>query len=301
MIVFRDITERRRLEVERESQDRIARELAAIVETSDDAIVSKDLESTIRSWNQGAERIFGYAAEEMVGRSIRTIIPEERWGEEDEVLRQLRQGNRVDHFETIRRRKDGTEVAVSLTISPIRSAAGVVIGASKIARDITDRKEAEAERSRLLEREQAARAETERYAREEKRQQIANEVRTLKRQAAGGQAASLASRAVDGVVVERVDGLERDTLRDLALALRDKNGLRAVVLATAPEGGGAALVAAVTPDSGYDASALLEEAKKLIKGGGGKDPLLAVAGGKDADGIDAALVTVRAAAGIQGS
>jgi alanyl-tRNA synthetase len=130
---------------------------------------------------------------------------------------------------------------------------------------------------------------------------LRDEVKTLKRQAAGGQAASLASRAVDGVVVERVDGLERDTLRDLALALRDQNGLRAVVLATAPEGGGAALVAAVTPDSGYDASALLEEAKKLIKGGGGKDPLLAVAGGKDADGIDAALVTVRAAAGIQGS
>ena len=101
------------------------------------------------------------------------------------------------------------------------------------------------------------------------------------------------------MVVERVDGLERDTLRDLALALRDQNGLRAVVLATAPEGGGAALVAAVTPDSGFDASALLEEAKKLIKGGGGKDPLLAVAGGKDADGIDAALDTVRAAAGIQ--
>ena len=106
---------------------------------------------------------------------------------------------------------------------------------------------------------------------------------------------------MDGVIVERVDGLERDTLRDIALALRDKDGLRAVILATAPEGGGAALVAAVTPDSGFDASELLEEAKKLIKGGGGKDPLLAVAGGKDADGIDAALDSVRAAAGIDRS
>jgi alanyl-tRNA synthetase len=130
---------------------------------------------------------------------------------------------------------------------------------------------------------------------------LRDEIKGLKRQAAGGQAASLAAKAVDGVVVERVDGLERDTLRDIALALRDQSGLRAVVLATAPEGGGAALVAAVTPESGFDASALLEDAKKLIKGGGGKDPLLAVAGGKDADGIDAALDTVRAAAGITAS
>jgi PAS domain S-box-containing protein len=165
VLVFRDISARRQFEAERESQDRIARELAAIVETSDDAIVSKDLESIVRSWNRGAERIFGYTAEEMIGRSIRTIIPEERWGEEDEVLRQLRQGNRVDHFETIRRRKDGTEVHVSLTISPIRSASGAIVGASKIARDISDRHEAEAERVRSLEREQAARAEIERASR----------------------------------------------------------------------------------------------------------------------------------------
>ena len=158
VMVFRDITARRQFEAERESQDRIARELAAIVETSDDAIVSKDLESIVRSWNHAAERIFGYTADEMIGRSIRTIIPEERWGEEDEVLRQLRQGNRVDHFETIRRRKDGTDVDVSLTISPIRSAGGAIVGASKIARDITDRRQAEAERVRLLDREQAARA-----------------------------------------------------------------------------------------------------------------------------------------------
>jgi alanyl-tRNA synthetase len=115
---------------------------------------------------------------------------------------------------------------------------------------------------------------------------------------AGGQATTLADQAVDGVVVARVDDLERDTLRDLALTLRDQNGLRAVVLATAPESGGAAIVAAVTPDSGLDASALLEEAKQLIKGGGGRDPLLAVAGGKDAAGIDAALDAVRDAAGL---
>jgi len=130
---------------------------------------------------------------------------------------------------------------------------------------------------------------------------LRDEVKGLKRQAAGGQASSLAAKAVDGVVVERIDGLDRDALRDIALALRDQSGLRAVVLATAPEAGGAAMVAAVTPGSGFDASALLEEAKRLIKGGGGKDPVLAVAGGKDAEGIDAALDAVRAAAGITGS
>jgi alanyl-tRNA synthetase len=126
---------------------------------------------------------------------------------------------------------------------------------------------------------------------------LRDEVKALKRQAAGGQATALAARAVDGIVVERVDGVDRDGLRDLAVALRERPEIRAVVLGTAPEGGGAALVAAVTPDSGFDASALLEGAKKLIKGGGGKDPLLAVAGGKDADGIDPALAAIRAATG----
>jgi PAS domain S-box-containing protein len=165
VLVFRDVRDRRQLVSERESQDRIARELASIVETSDDAIVSKDLQSTVRSWNRGAERIFGYAAEEMIGQSIRTIIPEDRWSEEDEVLRQLRAGTRVDHFETVRRRKDGSEVPVSLTISPIYSSAGVVVGASTIARDISERRQAETERARLLEREQQARAEIERAGR----------------------------------------------------------------------------------------------------------------------------------------
>ncbi len=127
---------------------------------------------------------------------------------------------------------------------------------------------------------------------------LRDEVKALKRQAAGGQATALAAKALDGIVVERVDGVDRDGLRDLAVALRERPEIRAVVLGTAPEGGGAALVAAVTPDSGFDASALLEDAKKLIKGGGGKDPLLAVAGGKDADGIDPALAAIRAATGI---
>ena len=102
------------------------------------------------------------------------------------------------------------------------------------------------------------------------------------------------------MLVARVDPMERDSLRDLAVALRDQ-GLRAVVLATSPEGGGAALVAAVTPDSGFHAAELLDGAKALVKGGGGKDPLLAAVGGKDADGIDAALDAVRSAAGVPAS
>ena len=135
---------------QRHARQRAEVELTAIVEGSDDAIVSKDLSSTIKSWNRGAERIFGYTAQEMIGRSIRTIIPDDRWSEEEEVLRKIRRGDNVSHFETRRRRKDGSEVHVSLTISPIYSKAGVVVGASKIARDISDRKRAELESQRNL-------------------------------------------------------------------------------------------------------------------------------------------------------
>ncbi len=117
--------------------------LAAIVESSDDAIVSKDLEGTVTSWNRGAERLFGYTAREMVGHSIVRLIPADRVAEEAEILRRIRRAEKVDHFETVRRRKDGTEVDVSVTVSPIRDQAGVVIGASKIARDITERRLAE--------------------------------------------------------------------------------------------------------------------------------------------------------------
>ena len=165
VLVFRDVTERRRIEVEREIQSRIARELAAIVESSDDAIVSKDLQGTITSWNRGAERMFGYTPAEVVGKSIYVIIPEERRSEEEDVLRQIRSGQKVDHFETVRRRKDGSRLFVSLTISPIYSTSGAVIGASKIARDISGQKEAELERAEVLAREQAARAEGERASR----------------------------------------------------------------------------------------------------------------------------------------
>jgi PAS domain S-box-containing protein len=117
--------------------------LTAIVDSSDDAIVSKDLNGTITSWNQSAERIFGYSAKEAVGQHITLIIPTERWPEEDIILGCLRRGERVEHFETVRKRKDGSVLDVALTISPVRDSCGEIIGASKIARDITARKEAE--------------------------------------------------------------------------------------------------------------------------------------------------------------
>jgi PAS domain S-box-containing protein len=117
--------------------------LAAIVSSSDDAIVSKDLNGIVMSWNAGAERIFGYTADEMIGQSIRKIIPDDRQSEEDEVLRKVRIGERVDHFDTVRQRKDGSLVDISLTISPVKDGRGRIIGASKIARDISERKRAE--------------------------------------------------------------------------------------------------------------------------------------------------------------
>jgi PAS domain S-box-containing protein len=124
--------------------------LAAIVGSSDDAIVSKDLNSIVTSWNAAAEALFGYSASEMVGQSIRLLIPDDRQQEEDEVLDKIRRGQRVEHYETVRRRKDGSLVPVSLTVSPIRRQDGTVIGASKIARDISERQRAEEERQRLV-------------------------------------------------------------------------------------------------------------------------------------------------------
>jgi PAS domain S-box-containing protein len=121
-----------------------SRLLAAIVESSDDAIVSKDLDGSITSWNRGAERIFGYSADEVVGKPITVIIPPERHNEEATILGRLRRGERIEHFETVRVRRDGTTVDISLTISPISNAEGRIVGASKIARDISERKSHEA-------------------------------------------------------------------------------------------------------------------------------------------------------------
>ena len=124
--------------------------LAAIVESSSDAIVSKTLEGIIQSWNKGAERLFGYTAEEIIGKPVTVLIPEERHDEEPDILRRIRAGERLDHYETLRRRKDGTLIHISLTVSPLKNASGKVVGASKIARDITEKKQAEAERDLLV-------------------------------------------------------------------------------------------------------------------------------------------------------
>src|SRR4051812_1017939 len=114
--------------------------LAAIIDSSEDAIISKNLEGIVTSWNPAAERIFGYTAAEMVGQPISKIIPPERGAEEPEILRRISQGERVEHFETQRVRKDGRTVDVSLKISPVRDQHGKLVGASKIARDITEHK-----------------------------------------------------------------------------------------------------------------------------------------------------------------
>jgi PAS domain S-box-containing protein len=136
VLIFRDITERRRAQKAQAT-------LAAIVESSEDAIVSKDLEGRIVTWNPGAERLFGYSAEEAIGRSITLIIPPNRIHEEPAILERIRNGERVEHYETVRVRKDGIQIDISLTVSPVRGPDGAIIGASKIARDITERKRIE--------------------------------------------------------------------------------------------------------------------------------------------------------------
>jgi PAS domain S-box-containing protein len=140
-----DITDRKKAE-------NAAQRLSAIVESSDDAIVSKDLEGTIVTWNPGAERLFGYTAEEAIGEPVTMLIPTDHLDEEPEILARIRRGERIDHYETIRRRKDGSLVDISLTVSPIKDSDGRVIGASKIARGITERRQHQ-EQQRLLFRE----------------------------------------------------------------------------------------------------------------------------------------------------
>ncbi len=125
---------------ERKEAERATAHLAAIVASSDDAIISKDLTGTILSWNTGAEGIFGYQADEMIGQSIQRLIPTQRLDEEPQILGRISKGDRLDHYETIRRRKDGQLIDISLTVSPIKDAHGHIVGASKIARDITDQK-----------------------------------------------------------------------------------------------------------------------------------------------------------------
>src|SRR6202043_2089141 len=145
-----DITERYEAERRiRESEARY-RGIAANVESSEDAVLTKNLEGIITSWNSGAERLFGYTADEVIGKPVTILIPADRLDEEPQILNRIRRGERVEHFDTVPRRKDGSLVEIGLSISPIRNAAGQVVGASKVARDITERRQAQNQQQLLL-------------------------------------------------------------------------------------------------------------------------------------------------------
>ncbi|HWG10742.1 MAG TPA: PAS domain S-box protein [Rhodanobacteraceae bacterium] len=153
----------------REDAERLARDsqwLAAIVQSSPDAIISKDLDGIISSWNEGAERLFGYTAAEAIGQPVTLLMPADRAGEEAGILARIRNGEVVDHYETVRRHKNGSLLDISLTVAPIRNARGDIIGGSKIARDIGARKQIERERAEALERERTARGRAEQLARD---------------------------------------------------------------------------------------------------------------------------------------
>jgi PAS domain S-box-containing protein len=150
VLIFRDVSEKRSLEIQNAKRLVAARLLAAIVRSSEDAIISKSLDGTIQTWNSAAERLFGYTADEAIGKNITMLLPTDRLLEEDEIIANLKAGRRIEHFETERRRSDGQLVPVSLTISPIVDDDGNVSGASKIVRDITARKLADDEREKFV-------------------------------------------------------------------------------------------------------------------------------------------------------
>jgi PAS domain S-box-containing protein len=135
---------------ERKQAEEVAQRLAAIVESSDDAIMTKNLDGIIATWNRGAERLFGYKAEEIIGKPVLVLIPEGQHGEEPLILSRIRKGEHIDHYETVRRRKDGTLIDISLTVSPVRGADRKIIGASKVARDISDLKRTQRQKELLM-------------------------------------------------------------------------------------------------------------------------------------------------------
>jgi PAS domain S-box-containing protein len=140
LVINRDITRFKALLANLQESEQRLRSIAAIVESSDDAIVSKNLDGVVTSWNKGAERVFGYSAEEAIGQPITIVIPHDRLDEEPRILTRIRRGERIDHFETIRQRKNGGLITVSLSVSPVKNAEGKIVGAAKIARDVTEQK-----------------------------------------------------------------------------------------------------------------------------------------------------------------
>ncbi|MGQ0636650.1 MAG: PAS domain S-box protein [Planctomycetaceae bacterium] len=150
VLVFRDVTERRHLENESAGRLAAARLLSSIVESSEDAIISKSLDGVIQSWNAAAQRLFGFTAQQAIGRHISLIIPQDRLAEEDRIIASLKAGHRIEHHETVRLRSDGRPISVSLTISPVRNEAGEIVGASTIVRDVSERKRVEAERQKFV-------------------------------------------------------------------------------------------------------------------------------------------------------
>jgi len=210
--IARDISERLH-------GDEARARLAAIVDSADDAIVSKTLDGVITSWNRAAQAMFGWTAAEAVGQRITLIIPRERWPEEDEVLARVRKGESIDHFDTVRVRKNGERIDVSLTVSPVKDARGRIIGASKIARDVSERKRAEAERTKLLQTVQQAREEAEELNRSKDQflAMLSHELRTPLN-AIFGWARMLQSAAMDEATSRRaIDAILRNATAQVQL------------------------------------------------------------------------------------